>query len=531
MMNPDLVCKIVVRTSSGKQFRGSGYPITPNRIITAAHVVADAACKEGTIRDITLTFGAQAKTLDTPVSLEWCGTEAGIDVAVLRCDLPAALQSTHELLTEPPKTPMKWFAQGYTEFGKEKRPGGKDAYDGTLSKFSAGDSTVALGCREGLITSKQWLGGSGSVAFDIKTSRTALAVITEYQSGKKLDQLVAVPICYLLKSEVTRAGFCHAIQFDSYQRREAYRSKVKNIVASKLNALHADNTEAFDRVAQEINALMKRGKLRINLELRPGALAEKIATGMISHIAVDDAVSCLVHIMDALRHEEAGKVADIIDHILPLNYAPSVMQRLQDQLASNQFGLVENEVATRALAEIIMAGYDRHPAKFVLSTDSNSGVRGKTALDYYDGPESGPSVLPAVCNFLCDLVALLDTLWDIPYRPRSRDTASAQSEVELQRMMDHYVVQLRGVLTGASEVYRGRTVYCVLQLPPGGTPERDFCKQVITEGRRRIIDKAPELERQLIFVELSQTPTDIREFKIEAYVKARVMWTQPGRKR
>jgi hypothetical protein len=203
---------------------------------------------------------------------------------------------------------------------------------------------------------------------------------------------------------------------------------------------------------------------------------------------------------------------------------------LQDQLAAKQLGLVENEVATRTLAEIIMAGYDQQPTKFALYTDRNLDVRGQSALDYYDGPEAGPSMLPAVCNFLCDLVALLDTLWGMPYRQQSRDTASAQSDAELRRMIDGYVIRLRGALTGASKIYRGRTVYCILKLPPEGTLERDFCKQVIAEGRKRVIDKAPDLERQLLFVELLQTPTDAREFEVEAYVKARVIRTQYGRK-
>jgi hypothetical protein len=104
-------------------------------------------------------------------------------------------------------------------------------------------------------------------------------------------------------------------------------------------------------------------------------------------------------------------------------------------------------------------------------------------------------MLPAVCNFLEDLVALQDTLWGMPYRQRSRDMARAQGDAELQRMIEGYVTRLQGALMGASKIYRGRTVYCVLKLPPEGTPARDFCKQVITEGRKRVLDKAPELER------------------------------------
>jgi len=230
-VNPDRVCKIVAQTASGERYRGSGYPITPNCIITAAHVVAEAAYKEdtalkGAARDLALSFGVEEKPLDIPVSIAWCDT--AMDVAVLHCRLPAALQPAHahELLTTPPKTPMKWHAQGYTEFGKAKRPGGKEEYWGTQPAFSAKEATIALSCDVGLINPEQWAGGSGSVAFDTDTSRMALAVITAYQSGKTNDQLVAVPICYLLNSEATKDEFRRAIQFDAYQQREAHRDDV-----------------------------------------------------------------------------------------------------------------------------------------------------------------------------------------------------------------------------------------------------------------------------------------------------------------
>ena len=185
----DRVC-----TAHGKEYTGNGYAITPDRIITAAHViddvisdlhdaVADTACC------ITLFFGTQEEKIDAVVYVECSGRDCGVDAAVLRCNLPASLYPTHRLFTAPPSTPIGWFAQGYTDFGDEKRLGGKDAYEGRLTVFSHDELTVPLECWGGLIDSKQWAGGSGSLAFDVKTARTALAVITKYQSGKMDDQL------------------------------------------------------------------------------------------------------------------------------------------------------------------------------------------------------------------------------------------------------------------------------------------------------------------------------------------------------
>jgi hypothetical protein len=130
-------------------------------------------------------------------------------------------------------------------------------------------------------------------------------------------------------------------------------------------------------------------------------------------------------------------------------------------------------------------------------------------------------LLRAVRNFLCDLHALQDTLWGAPYHPLQRQPASAQSETELQHVIQDYAIRLRGTLTGVSKSHRGRTVYCVVKLPPQGNPERDFRKRVIGEIRKRV--------PQLIFVELMPTATDEREFEVEGYIKACVIRTRTMR--
>ncbi len=172
------------------------------------------------------------------------------------------------------------------------------------------------------------------------------------------------------------------------------------VIASKLNTF---DEKVLRRVVQEINRVTMQGVSGINLNLKKDVLAKKTASYMVSYTAVTDVVGCLVGLMNELRYEASDTIADIIDHLLPLNYAPGVIQRLYERLAADQLGLVENEVTTRTLAEIIMAGYDQQPARFAVYTDGNPDVRGQTALDYYDGPEVGPDMLPAVCNFLEDL--------------------------------------------------------------------------------------------------------------------------------
>jgi hypothetical protein len=115
----------------------------------------------------------------------------------------------------------------------------------------------------------------------MKAVRTALAVITKYQSGKTHDQLVAVPLCYLLNSGKTQDEFRRAIQFDDYQRRKAFRNDVLNTVASKLLTL---DEAPLRRVAQEINKVTKSGAVGINLNFKKDVLAKK-----------NSGVSCILH--------------------------------------------------------------------------------------------------------------------------------------------------------------------------------------------------------------------------------------------
>lgn len=215
-MKPELVCKIEARTEEGEESWGSGYPITPNRIITAAHVVVDAAriedeTLEGDAHDIRLSFGPKGKTVETPVYLAWL--DEGVDVAVLRCELPDEFRPTHRLLTKPRANKTDWEAKGFTVYGSKNRPNGMDDFHGRFASFAEDSQTLALEAANAPLEPEQWKGGSGSVVFEEKT-QTALAVITEYAGGKKLDDLIGVPICYLLNSEATKDDFRQAIRFD-----------------------------------------------------------------------------------------------------------------------------------------------------------------------------------------------------------------------------------------------------------------------------------------------------------------------------
>ena len=521
-MDPNLVCKIVTTTVVGKSYRGTGYPITPNRIITAAHVIDDAALTEEAapdtdVRQIRIFFGVEEKEVEGPVAIEWSGMAVGVDVAVLRCELEAAWQPGHELLTEPPKALIEWYARGYTEYGKSGRVGGKDAYYGKLAPFADDEPVVALGCHEGLVSSQQWAGGSGSVAFlNASTVRQALAVITDYQGGKKQDQLLAVPLNYLLNSDTTREGFRQAIQFEAYLHRESYRDQCVEIMTALLDELQED---IANQIATDIIEDFSNGQ-DIGIDIGGSKCAQQTAAYLVNHLDIMEAVGYLSYLRERAEGHEIEVIHKMIDHLLSLNYAPSIVRRLQAQVAHNQFGFVENEIATRTAAEIIMAGYDQKPAQFVVFSEDDDRPQGRPALNVHAAPEQGlgdlgsdTSLLLAVRSDLIELLNEKDRILGLPGHARRKPVAEPADDEMLALEVQTYATQLRGALNAFKRgVHRGRRMYCVLTLPQEPA-QRDFRKKVL----RKICGYIPDL----VFIELIANPTDARDYEVETYVQMR----------
>ena len=188
-MDPKLVCRIIVTREDGEKRRVSGYPIARDRILTAAHDIVDANraeahASEGDARDIELFFRGENEPVKGPVFLQWNGQPAGVDVAVLRCQLPEDRQPTHRLPSQPPQSLERWIAQGYTDFAKRKRDGEPDEYYGSIPTVSGTDAKIYLPCDVGPKEKGEWAGASGSVAFE-KDSQLPLAVITAFEDKGK----------------------------------------------------------------------------------------------------------------------------------------------------------------------------------------------------------------------------------------------------------------------------------------------------------------------------------------------------------
>ena len=82
----------------------------------------------------------------------------------------------------------------------------------------------------------------------------------------------------------------------------------------------------------------------------------------------DDTIADLVSVHEQLsdqnKPEEASRIAEIIDLVLPLYFPRDVISKAWQQLQDHEAVLIESSVATKTAAEIVMAGVARKSTAF-----------------------------------------------------------------------------------------------------------------------------------------------------------------------
>lgn len=298
-------------------------------------------------------------------------------------------------------------------------------------------------------------------------------------------------------------------EVEEYLRRRAqYGHEVISHIALQLQQLGADRLR---RIAHALATRAEEQTTTLDLAARPEVLAVATAAQMVSFPDVVVVIRYLMGLMGDLEQKEKEKVANIVTHLLPFNYAPGLIRELTEKVTKGQLGLVPDSVATHTLAEAIMAGYDGKRVKY-----ARHSMRGETAIEVEEEPEEGPgdsrfprlSVLRAARNFLIDLLTLKGTVLEGP--KRARPGAVDESEEEVLSDIRVYAQDVRGLLKSLSTLHGDRSVYCVLQLPEQAdrkqVHQRAFRIEVLREVARHV--------RELLFVELVRSSSR-RELEAE----------------
>jgi hypothetical protein len=282
---------------------------------------------------------------------------------------------------------------------------------------------------------------------------------------------------------------------------QAHRTTVIGEVTTRLKEL---SEERLKGIAQAMLDLARGKDTGVSLTSNRETLAAQTAVCMVDHLAAADVVSALAGRLRGMGRQDARRVADVIDYLLPLNYVPDIVQRLSAQVETAGFGLVENEVVTWTLAEIILAGFDRKPTLFKVLSDGS--VRGQAALDYDVGPVPGPGDMPgqtsglryAVRDVLLHLLALLEA------------TPQRQGGVDVESEIRDYAGRLRESLKAERTFNGERCTYFVMKLPEE-SHKRVFHKEVLAEVGTCV--------PQLFFVELAPYQTRPGEAEMDHYIR------------
>ncbi|MBM4258958.1 MAG: hypothetical protein FJ147_24040 [Deltaproteobacteria bacterium] len=115
-------------------------------------------------------------------------------------------------------------------------------------------------------------------------------------------------------------------EVEEYIRQQEKRAReVMTHVASQLQRLGKD---LLQTVAEKMAQLTEASPLEEDLENNAEALAVLTAARMVSHREVTEVVGFLVSLMQEVNQEQADKIASIVSHLLPLNYAPDTALQL-----------------------------------------------------------------------------------------------------------------------------------------------------------------------------------------------------------
>ena len=141
---------------------------------------------------------------------------------------------------------------------------------------------------------------------------------------------------------------------------------VKKAIRTNLNKIK--NCNVLDENENEVWILdLVSTELGCDNSQPCGDLSEQIPDFLTARCAKEDLMS-LVRVFNRLlcqrKEEQAQRVAEIVDRMLPLCLPPHILSEAWRQLQDHQAVVIQNVVARKAGAELVVAGLYHKPAKF-----------------------------------------------------------------------------------------------------------------------------------------------------------------------
>jgi len=141
---------------------------------------------------------------------------------------------------------------------------------------------------------------------------------------------------------------------------------VKREIRTKLNGIK--NSKVLDKYDNEVGILDLVSKELGCVRPQPGGdLSEQIPDFLTARCTQKDLmrlVRVFRRLLEQRKEEQAQRVAEIVDLMLPLCLPQHILSEAWRQLHDHQAVVIQNVVARKAGAELVVAGLYRKPAKF-----------------------------------------------------------------------------------------------------------------------------------------------------------------------
>lgn len=345
-MNKDMLVEIFVSFGTEEGNIATGYPIAPNRILTARHSLYSEKNNELGRIEVRWHYLKDKPEYDwqlEPATMIDCGLNDELDVALLDCQFPEGIDYYCNLEDQNPKKELKWESEGFARSGK--RDDIRPATPLSGETYSAANNADWLVLTEKGKTEVPdlWRGISGAPVF-VQETFTIIGVTVECPPNYDAVRLHATPAWKLLQC----GGFRNEIAYDV---RKEEIERILQEIAAMLSAL-PEVCEAF-RVELNIQEVFTdEGKCSVLADILIKLPVDKL---------LQHCEAVMDRLIKAQKTAAIESVRELVNYFLPIVFDQRIIQQV---CSISYFRICRVAVATETVAEIVMAGKDGRAAQY-----------------------------------------------------------------------------------------------------------------------------------------------------------------------
>jgi hypothetical protein len=378
------VARIFVPTSGDRGNNGTAYPIAPNRVITAAHVLKDERDGKTIWHDRAEVLWNQHEAtanLDwQPATVKWNGHNEGFDIAVLETMIPPQFNRYAEASWTSPPIGREFHLRGFAAVGKRGDDREAVSFLGKSLAHLPIDEEIPIGVFFAPEIEAGWQGASGSpVIIDNKL----FAVIVNCPFGIASSQVRAISIHKLIRN----LGFLKETGLSAEQIAEDRCRVAKSEIAAILK-------EQNVYTGGLIHRLKERGYADETLDTTTEQ--ERVETVAAIILAPDLRTKVVLEVLgptrSSLTHSAAAAILRIIRLVLPIKAAATPSLQLRVEAGD----ILSLDAVSQTMAELALARLEGRKASFAARDESDNlrgGTRGLSRKEFF-APEAGQETTP-----------------------------------------------------------------------------------------------------------------------------------------